>query len=106
MRWIVSVQTDGRQSAEMIRAAAHARRVEQLRLVNETLGRSRALSRCGHSSSANPQRELFCSRNRKSGFGFGPVGTDRSRMSTDPGQDRPTGCCGGCRQVTDLLVKS
>jgi hypothetical protein len=56
MRWVASVQTDGRQSAEVIRAAAHARWVEQLRLVNETLGRSRALSRCGHSHSANPQR--------------------------------------------------
>jgi hypothetical protein len=53
MRWAVSVQTDCRQCAEVIRAAPDARRVEQLRAVNETLGRSRVLSPCGHFHSAN-----------------------------------------------------
>jgi hypothetical protein len=50
---MVRVQIDGRRPAGVIGAAANARLVGQLRTVNETLGRSRALSPCGHFHPAN-----------------------------------------------------
>lgn len=70
-------------------------------MVKLTLGGFRVLSPRGHFYPANRCITLFCLRNFKSGFGFGPVGVDPDVMSSDQTRRNLTCCCGGCRQVTD-----
>ena len=97
------MQVDGRRPAGVIGAAANARLVGQLRTVNETLGRSRALSPCGHFHPANRSDTMFCSRNHKSRFGFGAVGAVAAAWRPI-GARTSDGLLRRCRQVTGLTV--
>jgi hypothetical protein len=97
------VQVDGRRPAGVIGAAANARLVGQLRTVNETLGRSRALSPCGHFHPAN--RSDTCSVREITRADLVLVPSAQSLphgVRSGPGHS--DGLLRRCRQVTGLTL--